>query len=100
MDIFKKCFDFTRAEDAKKSGLYPYFTEIERVEGNHVWVNGRKILMVGSNNYLGLFDDPRIKESAIEAVRRFGSSTCGSRFLNGTYTLHVELEQKLAQFMK
>jgi len=100
MDIFKKCFDFTRAEDAKKSGLYPYFTEIERVEGNHVWVNGRKILMVGSNNYLGLFDDPRIKESAIEAVRRFGSSTCGSRFLNGTYSLHVELEQKLAQFMK
>ena len=100
MDIFKKCFDFTRAEDAKKSGLYPYFTEIERVEGNHVWVNGRKILMVGSNNYLGLFDDPRIKESAIEAIRRFGSSTCGSRFLNGTYTLHVELEQKLAQFMK
>ncbi len=100
MDIFKKCFDFTRAEDAKKSGLYPYFTEIERVEGNHVWVNGRKILMVGSNNYLGLFDDPRIKESAIEAIRRFGSSTCGSRFLNGTYTLHVELERKLALFMK
>lgn len=100
MDIFKKCFDFTRAEDAKKSGLYPYFTEIERVEGNHVWVSGRKILMVGSNNYLGLFDDPRIKESAIEAIRRFGSSTCGSRFLNGTYTLHVELERKLALFMK
>jgi 8-amino-7-oxononanoate synthase len=100
MDIFKKCFDFTRAEDAKKSGLYPFFTEIERVEGNHVWVNGRKILMVGSNNYLGLFDDPRIKESAIEATRRFGSSTCGSRFLNGTYTLHVELERKLALFMK
>ena len=55
--------------------------------------------MVGSNNYLGLFDDPRIKEAAIDAVRRFGSSTCGSRFLNGTYSLHVDLENKLAQFM-
>ena len=62
MDVFKKCFEFTRAEEAKKSGLYPYFTEIEKVEGNYVWVKGKKILMVGSNNYLGLFDDPKIKE--------------------------------------
>ena len=68
MDVFKKCYEFTRAEDAKVSGLYPYFTEIEKVEGNHVWVNGKKILMVGSNNYLGLFDDPKIKASSIAAV--------------------------------
>ncbi len=99
MDLFKKCFEFTRAEETKKSGLYPFFTEIEKVEGNYVWVSGKKILMVGSNNYLGLFDDPRIKEAAIEAVRHYGSSTCGSRFLNGTYSLHVELEEKLAKFM-
>ncbi|HSQ35255.1 MAG TPA: pyridoxal phosphate-dependent aminotransferase family protein, partial [Candidatus Binatia bacterium] len=99
MDVFKKCYDFTRAEDAKKVGLYPYFTEIEKVEGNFVWVKGKKILMVGSNNYLGLFDDPRIKESSIEAVRQYGTSTCGSRFLNGTYSLHVELENKIAKFM-
>jgi 8-amino-7-oxononanoate synthase len=99
MDVFKKCYEFTRAEEAKKSDLYPYFTEIEKVDGNYVWVNGKKILMVGSNNYLGLFDDPRIKESAIAAVRQYGTSTCGSRFLNGTYSLHVELEKKLAQFM-
>jgi len=62
MDIFKKCYDFTKADEAKKSGLYPYFTEIEKVEGNYVWVDGRKILMVGSNNYLGLFDDQIIKD--------------------------------------
>src|SRR5512136_1388983 len=99
MDVFKKCYEFTRAEEAKKTGLYPYFTEIEKVEGNYVWVKGKKILMVGSNNYLGLFDDPRIKEGAIAAVNHYGSSTCGSRFLNGTYSLHVELENKLAKFM-
>ncbi len=99
MDIFKKCYDFTKADEAKKSGLYPYFTEIEKVEGNYVWVAGRKILMVGSNNYLGLFDDQIIKDSVKKAVDFYGSSTCGSRFLNGTYSLHVELENKLATYM-
>ncbi len=99
MDIFKKCYDYTRAEDAKKSGLYPYFTEIEAVDGDNVWVDGQKILMVGSNNYLGLFDNKEIKKAAIAAVEKYGSSTCGSRFLNGTYSLHVELEKKLAEFM-
>lgn len=99
MDIFKKCFDFTRAEEAKEAGLYPYFTEIEKVEGNYVWVGGKKILMVGSNNYLGLFDADIIKEATIEGVKKYGSSTCGSRFLNGTYSLHVELEEELADFM-
>ncbi len=99
MDVFTKCYEFTRVEEYKNSGLYPYFTEIEKVEGNNVWVNGKKILMVGSNNYLGLFDDPRVKASAIAAVEKYGTSTCGSRFLNGTYSLHVELEKKLAEFM-
>lgn len=99
MDIFKKCYEFRRAEDAKESGLYPYFTEIERVEGNYVWVDGKKTLMVGSNNYLGLFDDAKIKEATIAAVNRYGSSTCGSRFLNGTYSLHVQLEKDLAEFI-
>lgn len=100
MDVFKKCFDFTRAEDAKKSGLYPYFTEIEKVEGDSVWVNGKKILMVGSNNYLGLFDNAEVKKATIEAVEKYGSSTCGSRFLNGTYSIHVDLEEKIAKFMQ
>lgn len=99
MDIFKKCFEYTRADEAKQTGYYPYFTEIDRVEGNYVWVNGKRLLMVGSNNYLGLFDDAQIKEAVIDVVKRYGSSTCGSRFLNGTYSLHVELENKLANFM-
>ena len=99
MDLFEKCYKYTRAEDAQKMGLYPYFTEIEKVEGNYVWVKGKKILMVGSNNYLGLFDDERIKQATVEAVSKYGSSTCGSRFLNGTYSLHVETEKKLAEFM-
>jgi 8-amino-7-oxononanoate synthase len=99
MDIFKKCYEFNRADQAQQSGLYPYFTEIEKVEGNYVWVNDKKTLMVGSNNYLGLFDDQQIKDATIAAVEKYGSSTCGSRFLNGTYSLHVDLEQKLAEFM-
>jgi len=99
MDVFRKCFEYTRANDAKKMGLYPFFTEIQHVEGNYVWVDGRKILMVGSNNYLGLFDDDEIKEAVIEVVKKYGSSTCGSRLLNGTYSLHVEVENKLAKFM-
>lgn len=99
MDLFQKCIEFTRPEELEKAGLYPYFTEIERVEGNYVWVKGKKTLMVGSNNYLGLFDDEEVKKAAAEAINHYGSSTCGSRFLNGTYSLHVELEKKLAAFM-
>ncbi|MCK4766535.1 MAG: aminotransferase class I/II-fold pyridoxal phosphate-dependent enzyme [Candidatus Aminicenantes bacterium] len=99
MDIFKKCYNFTRADEAREMGIYPYFTEIEKVEGNYVWVEGKKILMVGSNNYLGLFDDQRIKDAATEATQTYGSSTCGSRFLNGTYSLHVEFEKEIAEFM-
>jgi 8-amino-7-oxononanoate synthase len=99
MDIFKKAYDYSRVEEAKEAGLYPYFTEIQKVEGNWVWVNGKKILMVGSNNYLGLFDNGVVKDAVIDEVKRYGSSTCGSRFLNGTYSLHVDLEEKLAKFM-
>lgn len=99
MDIFKKCYDFTRADEAKAMGLYPYFTEIQKIDGNYVYVDGKKILMVGSNNYLGLFDDQRLKDAVIEATQTYGSSTCGSRFLNGTYSLHVNFEKQLAEFM-
>ena len=99
MSILKKCYDFTRVDEAKAVGIYPYFPEIEKVEGNYVWVDGKKIIMIGSNNYLGLYDDQRIKDASIEAVKKFGSSTCGSRFLNGTYSLHVDLEKKISEFM-
>ncbi len=81
-------------------GMYPYFTPIQEVKGNRVRVDGREMIMVGSNNYLGLINHPQVMKAAQEAVLRYGVATCGSRFLNGTLDLHVELEERLAKFMK
>ncbi len=100
LDIFDKCYNFTRAEEAMATGIYPYFTPIQEVKGNRVRVDGKGMIMVGSNNYLGLINDPRVMKAAREAVERYGVSTCGSRFLNGTLDIHVELEERLAKFMK
>jgi len=99
LDIFEKCKSFTRAEEAQQLGLYPYFTPIQEVRGNKVVIDGKEMIMVGSNNYLGLLDHPKVKQAAKEAVDRFGVATCGSRFLNGTLDIHVELEARLAKFM-
>jgi len=82
-----------------EEGIYPYFTPIQEVCGNKVKVDGKEMIMVGSNNYLGLLDHPKVIKAAQEAVDRYGVATCGSRFLNGTLDIHVELEEKLAQFM-
>jgi len=98
--IFDKCYKFTRAEEAQEQGIYPYFTPIQEVNGNKVLVNGKEMIMVGSNNYLGLLDHPKVMQAAKDAVDRYGVATCGSRFLNGTLDIHVELEEKLAKFMK
>ncbi len=100
MEIFNKCYEFTRAEEAIAMGIYPFFTPIEEVYGNKVIVDGKEMIMVGSNNYLGLLDHPLVKKAAKDAVDRYGVATCGSRFLNGTLDIHVELEEKLAGFMK
>ncbi len=81
-------------------GFYPYFTPIEEVRGNKVKVNGKEMIMVGSNNYLGLIDHPKVMKAAQDAVDKYGVATCGSRFLNGTLDIHVELEERLAKFMK
>ncbi len=99
MDIFDKCLAFTRADDLKAAGLYPYFTPIEEAVGNRIKVGGRPMIMVGSNNYLGLAHHPRAKEAARAAVERYGVGTCGSRFLTGTIDLHEHLEERLAAFM-
>lgn len=98
MDLFDKCRSFTRADEAKKAGLYPYFHAIEENEGPIVRINGRPIVMAGSNNYLGLTADPRVKEAAIKAVQKYGTGCSGSRYLTGTLDLHVELESRLARF--
>jgi len=99
MDIFSKCYDFKDAETVRKSGFYPYFIPIEENRGSRVVMNGREVIMIGSNNYLGLSMDPRVQEAAKKAVERFGTSCSGSRLINGTFTQHVELENRLARFV-
>lgn len=100
MDIFKKCFEFTRADEIKERGLYPYFKAIEANEGPEVQIEGRKIVMAGSNNYLGLTAHPKVKEAAIKAIEKYGTGCSGSRYLTGTLDLHNELEARLATFFK
>lgn len=98
MDLFKKCYDFTRADEIKAAGLYPYFRAIEENEGPVVQIEGKKVIMAGSNNYLGLTAHPKVKEAAIEAIRKYGTGCSGSRYLTGTLDLHIELENRLAKF--
>lgn len=98
IDLFQKCWSFTRADDIKALGYYPYFRPIQENEGPVVMIEGRKIIMAGSNNYLGLTADPRVKEAAIKAVEKYGTGCSGSRYLTGTLDLHNELEEKLAVF--
>ena len=97
-DLFQKCLDFTRADEIKALGYYPYFRPIEENEGPVVMMEGHKVIMAGSNNYHGLTADPRVKEAAIKAVRKYGTGCSGSRYLTGTLDLHIELERRLAAF--
>ncbi len=99
VDLFQKCWSFTRADEIKASGIYPYFRPIEENEGPVVQIEGRKVIMAGSNNYHGLTADPRVKEAAKKAVEKYGTGCSGSRYLTGTLDLHNELEEKLALFM-
>jgi 8-amino-7-oxononanoate synthase len=98
-DLFQKCLDFTRADEVKATGLYPYFRAIEENEGPVVRIEGRRIIMAGSNNYLGLTAHPKVKEAAIHAIEKYGTGCSGSRYLTGTLDLHNELEARLAAFM-
>jgi 8-amino-7-oxononanoate synthase len=98
LDVFTKCFEFTRADDIKQAGLYPYFRAIEENEGPVVQIEGKKVVMAGSNNYLGLTAHPAVKEAAIKAVEKYGTGCSGSRYLTGTLDLHIELEERLAKF--
>jgi 8-amino-7-oxononanoate synthase len=100
-DLFKKCNTGTslRAHQAIEAGWYPYFKAIESGADTEVVIGGKKMIMIGSNNYLGLTQDERVKKAAIQAIEKFGSGCTGSRFLNGTLSLHEELEARLADFM-
>jgi 8-amino-7-oxononanoate synthase len=99
LDLFAKCFEFTRADEVKAAGLYPYFRPIEENEGPVVSIGGKKVIMAGSNNYLGLTAHPKVKEAAIKAIEKYGTGCSGSRYLTGTIDLHVQLEERLAKFI-
>ncbi|MEN9684877.1 MAG: hypothetical protein RLZZ28_663, partial [Bacteroidota bacterium] len=98
-NLLKKFNDFTTPDDLKAAGLYPYFRSIEENMDTEVMIEGRKLLMFGSNSYMGLTNHPKVKEAAKKAIEKYGSSCSGSRFLNGTSKLHIELEEKLADFL-
>ena len=100
MDLFQKAYNFKRADEVKAAGFYPYFRAIEANEGPVVRIEGRDIIMAGSNNYLGLTTHPKVKEAAIKAVNDYGTGCSGSRYLTGTLDLHIKLEEKLADYLQ
>ena len=112
MDLFERCRKFSEDPDfartigfptnprtAREMGLYPFFIPLDGTEGTTVTVDGRRLIMIGSNNYLGLTTHPAVRSAAMEAIREYGTSCTGSRFLNGTLAMHVELERKLASYI-
>ncbi len=100
MDIFEKCAGGSeRAKSARDAGLYPYFIPLTNNEGTESVIGDRHLIMIGSNNYLGLTMHPKVRQAAIDAVNTFGPSCTGSRFLNGTLELHLELERRLAAWV-
>jgi 7-keto-8-aminopelargonate synthetase-like enzyme len=99
-DIFQKCFDdriLKTAKALKRVGSYPYLIPFDKIDGSRVYLKNRPVIMIGSNNYLGLSFDPGVKEAAVKAIKKYGTSCSGSRFLNGTIRLHEEVEHKLAR---
>jgi 8-amino-7-oxononanoate synthase len=98
-DVFRKCYEWQEAKQVMAAGLYPYFTPITGEQGAEVTIQGRRFIMLGSNNYLGLTNDPRVKEVARDAIRVYGVGCTGSRLLNGTLDIHLKLEEELARFM-
>lgn len=99
MDLFKKCSEIEKVRMAKENHVYPYFSQLTSGQDTEVKINGKRTIMIGSNNYLGLTSDPRVIEAGVQALKKYGSGCSGSRFLNGTLDLHVELEEKLAKFL-
>ena len=99
-DIFEKCRNYTLANDYRAMGIYPYFHALESRQAPEVIMEGKRRIMLGSNNYLGLTENPEIIEAGVEALRKFGTGVSGSRFMNGTLTMHLTLERELAAFLR
>ncbi|MDR3253617.1 MAG: pyridoxal phosphate-dependent aminotransferase family protein [Endomicrobium sp.] len=98
-DVFRKCFNFHAANDLKKMGFYPYFHRVESKQGPEIMVDGKRKIVVCSNNYLGLANHPKVIEASVTAAKKYGTSCTGSRFLNGTNDLHEKVENKFARFV-
>ena len=98
-DVFEKAYKFMAADNARKMGIYPFFRPLDFNDGPEAEINGKRVLMFGSNNYLGLTKHPKVREAATAAIERFGTSMTGSRLVNGSMKLHEELEAKFAAFM-
>lgn len=98
MDLFEKCTKYDLPQQMMDKGLYPYFHALESAQDTEVTIDGRRTIMLGSNNYMGLVNDERLKKAAIAAIERYGTGCSGSRFLNGTLVLHLELEKEFAEF--
>jgi 8-amino-7-oxononanoate synthase len=99
LDVFEKCRNFTAAREVQAKGIYPYFIPIRGSEGTEIEIGGRRLIMIGSNNYLGLTHHPHVMAAAARALQQYGTSCTGSRFLNGTLELHEQLEARLAAFL-
>ena len=100
MDIFEKCAGgFKQAKEAREAGLYPYFIPLSNNEGTESLIGDHRLIMIGSNNYLGLTMHPKVRQAARDAIEMYGPSCTGSRFLNGTLELHLELERRLAEWV-
>lgn len=99
MDLFKKCFDYTRIDDLKEAGLYPYFHYLTTGQDTVVQMEGKRTIMIGSNNYLGLTSNQEVIDAGVQAIKKYGSGCSGSRFLNGTLDMHIQLEKELAEFL-
>ena len=99
MDLFEKCQRFTAVKDAREAGIYPYFHALESRQDVEVVMEGKRRIMLGSNNYLGLTIHPEVVEAGVHALEKYGSGCSGSRFLNGTLVMHLELERELARFL-
>ncbi len=100
MDLFEKCFNYTLADDIRAQGVYPYFHALETRQGPEVVMEGKRRIMLGSNNYLGLTSCSEVIEAGLKALEQYGTGCSGSRFLNGTLLLHRELEAELAEFLR
>ena len=100
MDLFQKCEDYKLADEYKAMGIFPYFRELQSRQDTEVIMEGKRRIMLGSNNYLGLTTDPDVMEAGLQAIRDYGTGCSGSRLLNGTLKLHLELEAELASFLR